>query len=1089
VGNGMKRSITVMKFNSIILFNAFLIVISSTIILRAQDGSNNASGVFIDNKRGEQSFRVPMNINGNNIETIITNWGTIGNGNGSVNQAGVFPKGTGHGHLHEMTGLIGSYVWDKNGNRLPIVVDGYGGAILSQIPQEVDPVTNIAYKFQPIPGYLNRDIDNPEIANSRNPASWPSTWPDRDASWNGAWNGYFGLNQFNADQEVFYVMDDLSDKEYEYYPIGGDTTKGGLGVQIRVRLFQWSQALAKDIIFMQYEVSNIGDSTYTTNLNNNPIVFGGYTDINPGGSGATDDAATFNKDLNIVYGWSSTGNGVWSQFRNIPPGYIGWKFLESPGIDTDLIDNDSDGITDESRDNDAGTFIFGPVGNYDEPKSHWSGDEDGDWNQFLDDVGSDGVGPDGEGYPGPDADGTEGNGRPDQGEPNFGRLDNDESDQVGLTSFQIVEPAAQFIYDEVATWLNIRPGFFPPPDITTTGNQGFFFGSGPFNLPPNRSQRFSTCFVFGINEEGLFRSGQVAQRIYDSDYRFARPPRQPELKAIPGDGKVTLIWDDLAEFSQDPIYGQDFEGYRILKSTDPQFNDAKDITDGFGNPVYKRGIVQFDKVNGLKGYHALQFGEEIGLPNGVHYWLGNDTGLEHSYVDTDVINGRTYYYAVIAYDAGYDSTYFDRGISSIQYLFPLSPSESPASITVEQGVITNYDKNTASARPNPPPSDYDPGLMSVDEQNRVPKTGGFATGTVKARLVNDLLLRDATFDIQFETEFFNSTVEYKTKSFSVFDNSGLTIVDKEPVPTNLDGSEHSNWSFELLEEGYVLEFENQYPDETTTQQRSAWATESSSNLLTTVELIPTFSDRNPPVWPINASIEFFDQGTNQDTAASSRLSTATRFPVNFKVYNTDTGEPIEFVFKENVSSQDSSLQFGEFIQLMFKNLPTDTRFRESWRINFLKPVDAFNNPLDSAQIILPQAGDKFLLRNYIGFSDSSKYSFTTQKAGLDTQADKSILDEIVVVPNPYIAATITEARPFMSGRGERRIEFRNMPSNASLKIFSASGVFIRELEVVNGLGVFDLLNKDQQEVSFGLYFFHVKAPGIGEKVGKFAIIN
>jgi hypothetical protein len=33
------------------------------------------------------------------------------------------------------------------------------------------------------------------------------------------------------------------------------------------------------------------------------------------------------------------------------------------------------------------------------------------------------------------------------------------------------------------------------------------------------------------------------------------------------------------------------------------------------------------------------------------------------------------------------------------------------------------------------------------------------------------------------------------------------------------------------------------------------------------------------------------------------------------------------------------------------------------------------------------------------------------------------------------------------------------------------------------------LNKDKQKVSFGLYFFHVKAPGIGEKIGKFAIIN
>ena len=79
--------------------------------------------------------------------------------------------------------------------------------------------------------------------------------------WRMEW--LFWLNQFNADQEVFYVMDDLSNTEYSYYPIDG-TTDGGLGLQVRVRLFQWSQALAKDILFMQYEVSNISDRDYTT---------------------------------------------------------------------------------------------------------------------------------------------------------------------------------------------------------------------------------------------------------------------------------------------------------------------------------------------------------------------------------------------------------------------------------------------------------------------------------------------------------------------------------------------------------------------------------------------------------------------------------------------------------------------------------------------------------------------------------------------------------------------------------------------------------------------------------------------------------
>ena len=73
--------------------------------------------------------------------------------------------------------------------------------------------------------------------------------------------------------------------------------------------------------------------------------------------------------------------------------------------------------------------------------------------------------------------------------------------------------------------------------------------------------------------------------------------------------------------------------------------------------------------------------------NGVHYYMGDDTGLQHSFIDEDVVNGRTYYYAVVSYDAGYINTYFSEGISEIENLLPISPSESPASITVTQGVI------------------------------------------------------------------------------------------------------------------------------------------------------------------------------------------------------------------------------------------------------------------------------------------------------------------------------------------------------------------------------------------------------------------
>ena len=52
---------------------------------------------------------------------------------------------------------------------------------------------------------------------------------------------------------------------------------------------------------------------------------------------------------------------------------------------------------------------------------------------------------------------------------------------------------------------------------------------------------------------------------------------------------------------------------------------------------------------------------------------------------------------------------------------------------------------------------------------------------------------------------------------------------------------------------------------------------------------------------------------------------------------------------------------------------------------------------------------------------------------------------------------------------------------------------MRKIEVDNpednGTAYWDLLTKDRLAVSYGVYIYHVEAPGIGEKVGKFAIIK
>jgi hypothetical protein len=35
----------------------------------------------------------------------------------------------------------------------------------------------------------------------------------------------------------------------------------------------------------------------------------------------------------------------------------------------------------------------------------------------------------------------------------------------------------------------------------------------------------------------------------------------------------------------------------------------------------------------------------------------------------------------------------------------------------------------------------------------------------------------------------------------------------------------------------------------------------------------------------------------------------------------------------------------------------------------------------------------------------------------------------------------------------------------------------------------DLLSKDGQDISYGVYIYHVEAPDVGETIGKFAIIK
>ncbi|MFN3874269.1 MAG: hypothetical protein ACK4R9_14830, partial [Ignavibacterium sp.] len=161
-----------------------------------------------------------------------------------------------------------------------------------------------------------------------------------------------------------------------------------------------------------------------------------------------------------------------------------------------------------------------------------------------------------------------------------------------------------------------------------------------------------------------------------------KPPEKPRLVAVPGDRKVTLYWDSRAELSWDPFLQEyDFEGYKIYKSTDPNFLEAFIITDAHGNKLFKKPIAQFDLINDVEGFSKTTV-------EGVAYFLGNNTGLTHSWTDTTVKNGQRYFYAVCAYDRGADS-------------IEIYPSENSISVsqTLRGGFV--LPKNVVMVTPNP----------------------------------------------------------------------------------------------------------------------------------------------------------------------------------------------------------------------------------------------------------------------------------------------------------------------------------------------------------------------------------------------------
>lgn len=729
-------------------------------------------------------------------------------------------------------------------------------------------------------------------------------------------------------------------------------------------------------------------------------------------------------------------------------------------------------------------------------------DNDNDWLASIDDVGIEGD-PDspslgqGDGLP------SSGAGTSFPGEPSIDKTDVSETDLIGVSRVTIFDAGALQVDQDANIWLSyLIPGEFVE-DVGTDSD--IFVSSGLFPLRQGASERFAVAVTAAQEKtdqaqddrDKINRNLDEATNAYEADYQFAVAPEPPVLTAVAGDSKVTLYWTTDSENTFDRYLkritgdGNDFEGYKIYRTTDVSFEEIRTITDGFGSASFFTPIATFDKRNGISGFHPIPI-------NGVQYNLGKDNGLQRFYEDNTVVNGRKYYYAVVAYDFGYEAG-------------GIAPSESPVKISLNPDGTVQFGENVVEVRPSRDQAGY----ISPDTPEAAIVEGS-PGGSVSVNIIDPRALKpDNLYDVVFEDTLISgggNPDTLKTKNFT------LRNITDGSIDTLISKSLAFNGDSNPVNEGFTVSLSN---IETfgLNEGRSGWRYEHDMpphDFTFVIDGAPKVSDYQIIV---GDNVGFGQSTEKNIEVAPGIFQVLPSIATNFKILNTYTDEEISYAYGDlNVNNSPQQrcnptiIVPGNYTPPEPGELSAVSGFngRCSDVVFFIEEYrgveDTVTFRVQMAPILLegslvtvnPQPNDTLEIFTTKPFSQNDRFQFRFDADNIpriNADTAKSALDDILVVPNPYVVANIFEPSATTTNKQHNReLHFTGVPAPSTLRIFTSSGVMIREINIEQsslsgGTYIWNMLTKDNLEISYGIYLYHIEAPGIGEKVGKFAVIK
>lgn len=137
--------------------------------------------------------------------------------------------------------------------------------------------------------------------------------------------------------------------------------------------------------------------------------------------------------------------------------------------------------------------------------------------------------------------------------------------------------------------------------------------------------------------------------------------------------------------------------------------------------------------------------------------------------------------------------------------------------------------------------------------------------------------------------------------------------------------------------------------------------------------------------------------------------------------------------------------------------------------------------------------DKDSLESGRAFLPSDQTSFENTAELRPVDSPRASLEDVKVVPNPYIISATWERKRLgdpLLGEPIRDLAFINLPDKCTIQIFTLDGDLVKTLEHngTSGTAFWDIRSDYNQLVSTGVYFYHIDSQ-YGEKIGKFAIVR